>query len=493
MSAAAETGYRVPLLLRGEIVEGGDMAFGGRRGGVSFTAPDVAGHLGKLVLSTPSRMADIAGLPFAEIERFLAALGERLDPATNPHLAEAFALACHTSGLSRSLLVEYYRGIPGMLQPDAVRDVAERMVGLDYLNGWVEQPRGRNRHGTLRIRAVGSRAVHIIAGNVPVVGVATVLRNAITRSDAIIKTPSNDPLTAAAIVRTMIELDPGHPITRHTSVAYWKGGDARIEDALYDPRRIEKIVAWGGFAGIRHLTQYLQPGLDLITLDPKHSSSLIGPEAFADEATLHEVALRLALDIGTMNQEGCVNARVIYVLSGTDPAGLERANRLGAATYAALQRLPDSVSTPHKAFDRDLREEIAALAFVPDAYRVFGGQGNEGALIVSQDGAPVDFARQLACRVGNIVPIDRVEEAILSVNAYTQTIGIYPDRLKAAVRDRLAWQGAQRLVSLGGAGLDQTPGPQDGIEPLRRMVKWITDEDLGAETFAPFRAGQEPG
>lgn len=479
--------HQVPLVIRGEIITGGEVEFGGRRGGVAFSTPDVADHVGRLTLDAPSRMGDLYALSFDEIVAYLAALGERLDTATNPHLQAAFDLACHTSGLSRSLLVEYYRHLPGMFEPAAVRDVAERMVGLDYLNGWVEQPAGRYPHTRLRIRAFGSRCVHIIAGNVPVVGAATVLRNAITRSDAIIKTPSNDPLTASAIVRTMVEMDPDHPITRHTTVAYWKGGDERIEAQLYDPRRIEKIVAWGGFAGIKHLTQYLQPGLDLITLDPKHSSSLIGPEAFADDATLEEVAFRLALDIGTMNQEGCVNSRVSYVLSGTDAAGIARANRLGEATFAALQRLPERVSTPHKAFDRALREEIEGLAFVPDEYRVFGGKGDEGAVIVSQESAPVDFARQLACRVANIVPIDRVEEAILSVNAYTQTIGIFPDSLKAAVRDRLSYQGAQRLVSLGAAGLDQTPGPQDGIEPLRRMVKWITDEDFADPAFAPFR------
>lgn len=482
----SEMRYVVPLLIRGEVITGGEVDFGGRRGGVQFSTPDVGDHVAKLTLSTPSRMGDLYDLKLEEIFAFLGKLGERLDIATNPHLQEAFELSCHTSGLSKSLLTEYYRQIPHILHPDAARDVAERMVGIDYLEGWVEQPQGRNPHSRLRIRAFGSRCVHIIAGNVPVVGIATVLRNAITRSDAIIKTPSNDPLTAAAVVRTMIEMDPDHPVTRHTSVAYWKGGDSRVEDALYDPRRIEKIVAWGGFAGIKHLTQYLQPGLDLITLDPKQSSSLIGPEAFADEETLQDVAHRLALDIGTMNQEGCVNARVVYVLSGTDAAGMEKANRLGAATFAALQRLPENVSTPHKAFDRELREEIEGLAFVPDEYRVFGGKSNEGAVIVSQDAAPVDFARQLACRVANIVPIDKPEEAILSVNAYTQTIGIYPDSLKAEVRDRLAYQGAQRLVSLGSAGLDQTPGPQDGIEPLRRMVKWITDEDVGPETFRQF-------
>src|ERR1700722_10869619 len=110
------------------------------------------------------------------------------------------------------------------------------------------------------------------------------------------------------------------------------------------------------------------------------------------------------------------------------------------------------------------------------------GGGKGGAVIVSQSDVAVDFARMLACRVANIVPIDDVESAVRSVNSYTQTIGIFPESLKASLRDRLSYQGAQRLVSLGGAAtLMQTPSPQDGIEPLRRMVKWITDESASEE------------
>jgi hypothetical protein len=365
-----------------------------------------------------------------------------------------------------------------------VRETAERLVGIDYLEGWVRQPAGPGSEATVRIRAFGSRAVHVIAGNVPVVGVATVIRNAITRSDAIVKTPSNDPLTTAAVVRTMVEMAPDHPLTRHISVAYWKGGDEAIESFLYDPRRIEKIVAWGGFAGISHITRYLQPGLDLITLDPKHSATIIGPEAFDDETTLLSVARRLAVDIGALNQEGCVNARVVYVASGSDEAGLGRANRLGQLTFAALQALPAHLSTPHKAFDPELRAELDALRYAGDDYRVFGGKGAEGAIIVSQDGAPVDFARLLACRVANIVPIDDLDQAVRSVSAYTQTIGLFPESLKTALRDRLAYQGAQRLVSLGGAAtLMGSATPQDGIEPVRRMCKWIVDESGDADAL----------
>ena len=203
------------------------------------------------------------------------------------------------------------------------------------------------------------------------------------------------------------------------------------------------------------------------------------------------MATRVALDVGVLNQEGCVNARVVYVQSGTDAAGIARANDLGQRLFAALQSLPPHLSTPHKAFDPELKAELDALAFVEDEYKLFGGHTNEGAVIVSQSDAPVDFARMLACRVANIVPIDDVETAVRSVNSYTQTIGIFPEALKTALRDRLAFQGAQRLVSLGGAAtLMRTPQPQDGIEPLRRSVKWITDESADAAYLMGVAAGR---
>ncbi len=319
----------------------------------------------------------------------------------------------------------------------------------------------------------------------------TVMRNAVLRSDAIIKTPSNDPLTAAACARTMIEMAPDHPITKHLSVGYWKGGDSSFEDVLYQPKNIEKIVAWGGFASITHIAKYIQPGIDLITLDPKLSSSIIGKEAFQDERTMADAAQRMAIDIGSNNQEACLNARVAYIESGTDEDGLATANRFGEMVYSALQSLPPALSTPVRRVDAQLAEEIHSLKMMSDDHRVIGG-GNDGAIIVSQTSEPVDFARILTNRVANLVPVDDLEIPIRSVTAYTQTIGIYPDELKAKLRDRLAFHGAQRFVSLGYAARMSYAGPHDGLEPLRRMCKWIIEEEYDpAETPLPSKSYAE--
>jgi hypothetical protein len=468
--------FHVPLIIRGRIIDDPDLEFGGRRGAASFTTPDVRKHLGALVLTTPSALQDLYTLSFDELVEFLVELGDRLAFARNPHMQAAFELSRRTSGLTDELLANVYRGLGRLFNRAFLTEMIEQTIGIRFLEGWIERrlPSGAQ----VAVRAFGARGVHVIAGNNPGVSALTIVRNALTRSDGIIKTPSNDPLTAAAIARTMVELDAKHPLTRHLSVAYWKGGDAAVEEPLYQPRNIEKIVAWGGLASISHIKRYIQPGIDLITLDPKLSSTIIGAEAFRDEQSMAAVAERLAHDVGAGNQEGCVNARVVYIETGTGNAGLAAANRFGALLMSAIRALPAHVSGPAKSLDRELAEELQALTLNSDEFHVIGG-GRDGGVIVSQNGEPVDFARLLCNRTANLVPVDDLETPIRAVTAYTQTIGVFPESLKTRIRDRLAFHGAQRLVSLGYAsnsGVMALAGPQDAIEPLRRMCKWIVDE-----------------
>jgi hypothetical protein len=191
-------------------------------------------------------MSDLYTLSLDQIVEYLVELGQRLVFSDNKHLQQAFELSCATSGLSESILRFHYSRAPRLFERQELHNIVARSVGADYLEGWVEQPGSLIPGVTARTRAFGARCVHVIAGNAPVVAVLTVIRNALTRSDAIIKAPSNDPLTSMAIARTMIDMAPDHPLTRHLSVAYWKGGDEQVEQRIYDPRKVEKLIAWGG-------------------------------------------------------------------------------------------------------------------------------------------------------------------------------------------------------------------------------------------------------
>jgi hypothetical protein len=284
--------FKVPLIIRGEVIE--DYEVEHRDGGLgrSFLTPNVAKYVDRMVAKSAAALYDLYTISFDEICDYLGELGQRLDLDKNSYWREAFEVSCHASNISRPVLEAVYRNSPAVFDPARVREVAEVRIDIPFLEGWVRTRLDDGR--ALDVRAMGSRSAHVIAGNVPYVAVSTMMRCALTRNDAIVKVPSNDPLTMVAIARTMIDMAPSHPITRHLTVGYWKGGDEAIESRIYQPQHIEKLVAWGGQSSIRHIAKYMQPGIDLLTLDPKLSTTMIGREGLADEATMRAVAMRAA-------------------------------------------------------------------------------------------------------------------------------------------------------------------------------------------------------
>lgn len=476
--------YKSGIVIRGEYIADNLVSFGGREAGIEFYSPDPHKYVERFPLGNPTQLAKLYELSLDDILDYLVELGKKLDFDSNPYLQEAYATACLTSADTPSLILTAYRRVAHVFSRELVREAVEQNVGIDCIEGWrtVKLLDGRE----IGVRAFGARTVHIIAGNSPVVAAMTVMRNAVLRSDAIIKSPSNDPFTALAIARTMIDMAPDHPLTKHLSVAYWKGGDETIERQIYQPHAIEKIIAWGGLASVKHVTKYVQPGLELVTLDPKRSVSIIGPEALKDDATRRDVARRVATDIGTFNQNGCACARVVYVMSGTDDKGIANLNAFGQDVYDALMGLPSQISTKPKHMDPDLRQSLKTARLNDEWYNVIGGKDDEGGIVVSQQPERVDFATQLACRVANLVPVDSLDEVLAAVDSYTQTVGVYPDSLKRTLRDQLPLYGAQRLTSLGYACAPSLAGPWDGIEPMRRMCKWIIDETCDPAKIPPL-------
>ncbi|MNO75649.1 Acyl-CoA reductase (LuxC) [compost metagenome] len=469
-----------PLIIRGEVITDNLIEVGGRGGDLTFLTPDAHKYIDKLPLGNPAKLADLYKLSFDDILDYCVELGKRLEFSKNQYLQEACELSYLTAPTTPTIVKASYMGLQNMLTREFITEMVETTVGVNYLEGWVKQTL---LDGTeLEVRCFGARTLHIVAGNAVSLSLWTIIRNMVLRSDAIIKAPSNDPFTALAIARTMIDMAPDHPLTRHLTVAYWKGGDQALEQRLYQPQNLEKIVAWGGFASIKHVTQYIQPGLELISLDPKRSASIIGKDTFESEESMREAAVRLASDIGAINQKGCVCARTIYVQSGTDEEGLERLNTFGQYVYAAMLGLPNVLSTKPKSYDQRLKAEVDALRLDDEWYKVIGGKDGEGAIICSQIPEAVSFSTMLDDRTANLVPVDSLDEMMAAVDSYTQTVGVYPESIKDELKDVLPLYGAQRIVSLGYAAAMKFAAPQDSIEPMRRMGKWISNQIASPET-----------
>ena len=473
----------IPILSRGRVImpsEGDSVVFGGRAG-ARFRAPDPHRHIPDLLLGSASRLLDLQETPIDEIIDFLAKLGPLMTIEANPYLRQAYELGLEAGGLTEPVLRAVFDQVPPLFDRRRLEAEIERKIGKAYLDGWVEQGQpGKSRR---RIRAFGTRQLHIPAGNAPVVAAMTVIRGALTKSDCLIKSPSNDPLTANAIVRTLIDLDPEHPVTKHLAVAYWKGGDEEIERQIIRVSRIDKITAWGGMASMQHIQKYLVPGLDLIALNPKHSISILGKEVLESDAAMAEAAGGLALTVGNLNQTACACTRVAYVECDTDEASLARLIRFGERVYDAIQALPPNLSTPADRPNPALQAELDAIESEDDYYWL-KGDTLTGGVIVSRFEDKVDFADDLNNRIVNLVPLSDLETVLERCDHMTQSVPVYPESLREKLRNALAVCGVQRvspMVTQRGevwwGDIDETAAlPHDGMELERRMVRWVVDQ-----------------
>ncbi|OLS25164.1 MAG: hypothetical protein HeimC3_16080 [Candidatus Heimdallarchaeota archaeon LC_3] len=455
----------LPWLVRGKEILEDMVEYPVRYGKRTILTPDAKLLWSELVCAS-NNLRDIHELPVSEIINFLVKVGHALNIDTNKYLQRAIDLSIDASNLTEPIIKSSYYMLQEMFSIPSLTGMI-RPVGYEYMDGWVKKT---TPFGEASIKAVGVRTLHIPAGNVPAISALSIINGALTKGDTLIKLPSNDPVTGWAILRTMMDVDPNHPVTKHMSVAYWKGGDTVVEKELINPTRIEKIVAWGGHASIAHIKSLIGTGIDLVTLDPKFSISVITKETFMQD-NWNRAAICAAQDVGYFNQDACLSSKVIYV--ETDP---EKAIAFGKMVYDYLVSDSLELSSKPKSYPLALKQELDAIRYL-DEFEVYGGDQGEGAVIVSKEYlSKVDFANRLCSKTVNIVPIESISDMLPEINVTTQTIGIYPESVKMNYRDDFIRAGAQRIVTLGGAAKGMIGMPQDGLELARRMVKWVVDE-----------------
>ena len=455
---------KAPFFVRGELLEGDHREYASRDLGAPFTTPEL--DLDR-VIAPRSELPPLLDVKLSEIIDFLVATGEALTLDRNPHMQRCLDLVAATNPLPRRVVENLYRAAPLLLQRESLESmVTSNFADPAVLDGWVTRTDAHGNRGHLR--AFPPRMVHMLAGNAPAGCIASIAQGALVKGINLFKMPSSDPFTTVAVLRTMAELDPDHPVVRSMSAVYWAGGDESIERTIYRPQFFDRIVAWGGGPAIMNVIRYLGPGLQLVSFDPKSSISMIGREVFESPDTIADVAERVAADTTVYNQEACLASRFVFVEG--DRAEVE-AFCAALAERLAVDREFASADAP--ATPSDVRSEVDVMVAMGDA-RSWGRFDGSGLVVLTD--SPIGF--HPTNKTSNVVMVPTLADAARYVNVATQTIGVYPWSRKADLRDRLASAGAQRLCRVGTANLHVPGGPHDAMFALARFVHWMSDDDI---------------
>jgi hypothetical protein len=336
------------------------------------------------------------------------------------------------------------------------------------IDGFVPQtPGGRRQH---RAQPRGL-LVHWVAGNVPLLGMISVIQGLLTKNANLVKVARQNagilPYFLAELAQVRYRRPDGKEVagtllTDAVRAIYTDREDsaAAALSVLADVR-----VAWGGREAVEAIMNLPRRfGTEDIVFGPKTSFVVVGAEKLAGEAEARKAAALVARDAVALGQRGCNSPHTIFVERGGTLTPEAFAGLLGEELSRATRQVPPDVA-PQEAFQIltwRAEYDMRGHAWYSDGVRwsVFYSDDDRGL-------ATPCYGRTLFVR-----PVDDVFEvaALCSINTQTAGLALGERRLKLA--EALTARGVERCPEVGQMSLYEAPW--DGMYPMDRMVRWVS-------------------
>jgi len=436
----------------------------------------------------PSVLADeLCNLPFEDVLSYLGRLSKLL--SSGGLLAKSLRDAASlSSNIPRGFFELSILSLGLILNPVGVAQTLDKGLaylghdGREFLDGWVEVPMPsvpgaamlnagnifkdaapNTRLNNLQIRAMPTRQLHITAGNATGIPFISVMRSFATKSASLIKMPYGVTIPGALLGLAMVEAGADHPLTKNTSIVYWAGGDAEIENAFYEPGFFDRIIVWGAPEAVKSVKGKALH-TRVLTFNPRYALSFIGKEAFPDH--LEEVVVKASTDSMIENQKACIASLVHYV-EGTEEEALKYAETLAGVMKRWDAAMPNYSPPFITGRIRKLRRgKLAGSRWFPNYHN-----GQFQSAVIYVDGQ-MDMMDHPMWRVIIVRRVDSLEDCLKYLRPEVSTVGIYPEERRIALRDHVAARGVSNVVPLGQNERFVLGAPHDGMMVFSELVDW---------------------
>ena len=411
--------------------------------GSSWVSVPPAEELARLAERLAAAGPVLAALPD---ERLLAAWGATVEAFLDPASPERRAIEddlVRTTALSPEGLQAGLKAVLGGVQQGPVEELfaearALRQAGKEPADGF---------------------ALVVLASNLPALAVQPLVAALAARRPVLLKSPTAEPIFAAAFVRALVERLT--ELSNAVAAVTWPGGAADLEAPVL--ARAAVVVAYGGdeaLADLEARTRALRGdgGVRFVPYGPKTSLAVVGLEA-----EIEATAAAVARDVALFDQRGCLSVAAVYA---EGPA-----TETGSGSTRRSRTLADAVAAELRAFGR---------RWPP------GPIGPADAAAVQQVRAEAELRglhrADLDLRQGTVVvepePAFRATPGLRTVRIHPLPAPVTGDRLEQILAP---WRGRLQGVALAGFG-----GAARAAE-LRRAL-----ERLGVSRIAPPGALQSP-
>jgi len=316
-------------------------------------------------------------------------------------------------------------------------------------------------------------AVHWVAGNVPVLGMLSVVQAMLCKNANLLKVSRRSPGVLPHLLAALAEASYTNPggqtlsgrlLTDATAVVYCDRDDAEAARQLSLAGDVR--VAWGGREAVEAIVNLPRRyGTEDIVFGPKLSCAIVGTERLADAETARQTAAAIAADACAFDQQGCNSPRSTKTVCGGSVSPAEFARLLGDAMEAESRRAP--------LVDVDPAAAMNALA-IRTEYAMRGqahhSRDIQWAVVYADDDQ--GLAEPCYLRTVFVRAVNDIFDVVGCCTAQTQTVGLAVDSRSEQLADALTARGVERCPAVGAMRIYDAPW--DGLFAMDRMVRWVS-------------------
>ena len=316
-------------------------------------------------------------------------------------------------------------------------------------------------------------ACHWMAGNVQILGVFALVQCIITKNVNLLKVSAKDD----GVFRALLNAFEG--VTYTTEDGYTLEGSALMDTVavVYFSRDAKKMgelmsgsaqvrIAWGGKEAVETVAKY--PSMidcETVVFGPKLSYAVIAREELSSEHAAKKLARRVSVDVSVFDQSGCASPHNLYIETG----GIVTPERFCEILAEAFPKTEAQIPKPFMS-----PEQISAVHSSRGVYdfkgRVWGSDTMSWTVLYSEDN---ELCKPVYSRVLMIHPVDHINDALVHVQDYIQTIGIAAPEDKAIdFANKATMAGVARCPLIG--RMLNFEMPWDGLFLIDRLVRWNT-------------------
>ena len=313
--------------------------------------------------------------------------------------------------------------------------------------------------------------VHWVAGNVPLLGMISVVQGLLSKNANLVKVSRRgagvlpnflQALSEVSYTRPSGETIRGTLLTDAVRAVYADSSDLDAARALSVAADVR--IAWGGREAVEAIMNLPRRfGTEDIVFGPKLSFEVVGAEMLADEKTARQTALQIAQDTVALEQRGCNSPHTVFVERGGALPPADFAGLIAAQLGELCKRVPLQVSA-EEAF-----QVLGNRAEYDMRGQAWYSEGVSWTVLYAEE----DRGLAAPCYVRTLFvrPVDDIFEVPPFCSVNTQSAGLAVGDRRLALADALTAHGIERCPQPGRMSLyDQ---PWDGMYPIDRMVRWV--------------------